>query len=216
MPPARSAPTSWQNRIICPFPCRWSRCGRSIPSAPGNPPGPSFPPSSPRPLQGDTISLGHLDPRRDLTFVKDTVTGFVKAATAPEAIGQVINLGTGRTVSIGELAHTIIPVMGQPKTIMTHSAERTRPPASEVWHLECDNRKAQDPSWAGSPKPPWKTAWPKPSTTSPLIYLFTNPVSIISKQPRLLKNGFIVIRNAMKDLNLMKIMVSSLHSDKNC
>lgn len=93
-------------------------------------------------LQGDTISLGHLDPRRDLTFVKDTVTGFVKAATAPEAIGQVINLGTGRTVSIGELAHTIIRVMGQPKTIMTDS-ERTRPPASEVWHLESDNRKAQ-------------------------------------------------------------------------
>jgi NAD dependent epimerase/dehydratase len=95
-------------------------------------------------VTGDTIRLGHLDPRRDLTFVADTVEGFVKAATtAPEAIGQVINLGTGRTVSIGELAQTIISIMGQPKTIVS-TDERSRPQASEVWHLESDNRKARE------------------------------------------------------------------------
>jgi NAD dependent epimerase/dehydratase len=94
-------------------------------------------------LAGDTIRLGHLDPRRDLTFVADTVEGFVKAAVAPGAVGQVVNLGTGHTVSIGELAQTIISIMGQPKTIVS-SAERTRPEASEVWHLESDNRKARD------------------------------------------------------------------------
>ena len=94
-------------------------------------------------LTGDTIRLGHLDPRRDLTFVKDTVEGFVKAATAPEAVGQVINLGTGRTVSIGDLAQTIINIMRQPKTIVS-TAERSRPQASEVWHLESDNRKARE------------------------------------------------------------------------
>lgn len=94
-------------------------------------------------LTGDAIRLGHLDPRRDLTYVADTVEGFVKAAAAPAAVGQVINLGTGRTVSIGELAQTIIDIMGRPKSILS-TAERSRPPASEVWHLESDNRKARD------------------------------------------------------------------------
>ncbi len=94
-------------------------------------------------LSGDTIRLGHLEPRRDLTFVADTVEGFIKAAAAPQAIGQVINLGTGSTVSIGELAQTIISLMGKPKTIVA-TAERSRPEASEVWHLESDNRKARE------------------------------------------------------------------------
>lgn len=94
-------------------------------------------------LTGDTIRLGHLEPRRDLTYVTDTVEGFVKAATAPAAVGQVVNLGTGSTVSIGELAQQIIEILGQPKTLVS-TAERTRPAASEVWHLESDNRKARD------------------------------------------------------------------------
>lgn len=94
-------------------------------------------------LTSNTIILGHLEPRRDLTFVDDTVAGFVAAATSPEGVGQVINLGTGRTVSIGELAQTIIAIMGQTKTIVS-TAERSRPEASEVWHLESDNRKARN------------------------------------------------------------------------
>jgi len=94
-------------------------------------------------LAGDTIKLGHLEPRRDLTFVGDTVDGFIKAAIAPGAVGQVINLGTGGTVSIGELAQTIIGLMGPPKTIVS-TTERSRPEASEVWHLESDNRKGKD------------------------------------------------------------------------
>ena len=42
-------------------------------------------------------------PRRDLTFVADTVDGFVRAATAPGIEGRTIQLGTGRSESIGEL-----------------------------------------------------------------------------------------------------------------
>ncbi len=94
-------------------------------------------------LTGDIIRLGNLEPRRDLTYVADTVEGFIKAATAPAALGQVINLGTGSTVSIGEIANNIIEILGQPKTIVS-TAERSRPEASEVWHLESDNRKARE------------------------------------------------------------------------
>ena len=92
-------------------------------------------------LAGDTIHLGHLEPRRDLLFVADTVAGFMKAVATPAAVGQVINLGTGRTVSIGELAQAIITLMGGAKEIITES-QRQRPQTSEVWHLECNNSKA--------------------------------------------------------------------------
>ena len=92
-------------------------------------------------LTADIIHLGHQEPRRDFTFVSDITEGFVKAAEQPKALGQVINLGTGRAVSIGELTQIIVDIVGGKKEIVT-DPERQRPEASEVWHLECDNRRA--------------------------------------------------------------------------
>ena len=46
------------------------------------------------PAAGD--QLGRLDPRRDLTFVTDTVDGFVRAPPTPGLEGRTIQLGTGR------------------------------------------------------------------------------------------------------------------------
>lgn len=94
-------------------------------------------------LSGDSVCLGQLDSRRDLTFVSDTVDGFLRAAVTPQAIGQVINLGNGKAVSIGELAKLILSMVGGEKQIVL-GAERLRPEASEVWHLECNNRKARE------------------------------------------------------------------------
>jgi NAD dependent epimerase/dehydratase len=93
-------------------------------------------------MTGDTIHLGSLAPRRDLTYVSDTVEGFIKAASAPQALGEVINLGTGQSISIGELAQMIINIIGGNKKIVTEQ-ERLRPETSEVWNLESDNRRAQ-------------------------------------------------------------------------
>lgn len=94
-------------------------------------------------LTGDTIHLGHTEPRRDFTYASDTVEGFIQAAACPRAIGQVINLGTGQSLSVGELAQTIAALVGGDKKIFNDSA-RLRPEGSEVWHLECDNRRAQE------------------------------------------------------------------------
>jgi NAD dependent epimerase/dehydratase len=94
-------------------------------------------------LAGDTIHLGHTQPRRDFTYASDTVAGFLKAAACPQARGEVINLGTGRSLSVGELAQTIVSLVGGDKKIST-DAVRQRPEDSEVWHLECDNRKARE------------------------------------------------------------------------
>ena len=93
-------------------------------------------------LDGDTIRLGLLTPRRDLNYVKDTVEGFIKIAESPAAIGEVINLGSGTAVSIKELADRIIGLLGGNKQVI-HDEARVRPPASEVMELLCDNRKAQ-------------------------------------------------------------------------
>ncbi|HEY9812073.1 MAG TPA: GDP-mannose 4,6-dehydratase [Candidatus Sericytochromatia bacterium] len=87
------------------------------------------------------ISLGSLDPVRDLTYVKDTVRGFIKVAESEKTIGQVTNVGFGEGITIGDLARTILSVMGSDKQIVLDSS-RVRPSKSEVFKLICDNTKA--------------------------------------------------------------------------
>jgi dTDP-glucose 4,6-dehydratase len=75
--------------------------------------------------------------------VADTVDGFVKAAESSNALGQVINLGTGREISIGELAETILRMMGKHLPVLSDD-KRIRPTGSEVERLCADNTKARE------------------------------------------------------------------------
>lgn len=79
----------------------------------------------------ETLQLGSLDPVRDLTYVSDTVNGFLRAGVAEQAVGQVINLGNGQGVSVGDLAQRIMELAGR-KLPIAHDPGRVRPPASEV------------------------------------------------------------------------------------
>jgi NAD dependent epimerase/dehydratase len=90
----------------------------------------------------DEIRLGSLDPVRDLTFVKDTVEAFIKAAESNQVIGETVNVGIGKGITIGELARTIFSLMGCEKPIV-QDKKRFRPDKSEVFNLICDNSKAQ-------------------------------------------------------------------------
>jgi NAD dependent epimerase/dehydratase len=92
-------------------------------------------------LEGQAVRLGSLTPRRDLTFVADTVDGFVRAAETEAAIGETVNLGTGHDVSIGELAARILDLAGS-RAEVTEDPRRVRPDGSEVWRLVCDAAKA--------------------------------------------------------------------------
>jgi len=94
-------------------------------------------------LSQPEIRLGNLDPTRDLNFVTDTVEGFIKAAESNNAIGEVINLGTGCEISIGALAQTILQTMGKKIPVVSES-QRVRPENSEVERLCADNRKARE------------------------------------------------------------------------
>jgi dTDP-glucose 4,6-dehydratase len=94
-------------------------------------------------LSQPAVHLGHLEPTRDFNYVADTVDGFIQVAAYAEAIGQVFNIGSGREIAIGELAHTILALMGRNIPIIC-KPERTRPKHSEVERLCANNRKAQE------------------------------------------------------------------------
>jgi NAD dependent epimerase/dehydratase len=103
-------------------------------------------------LTRSTITLGSLDPVRDFTFVHDTVSGFLSVAASQEAIGTTVNIGFGKGITIQELAHTILSLMGLTLPLKS-TEERTRPAASEVRALICDNTKARrtcgwQPQWS--------------------------------------------------------------------
>ncbi len=87
------------------------------------------------------IKLGALHPTRDFNYVQDTVSGFVAAACADAALGEVVNVGSNFEISIGDLAALIAEVMGAEVEISLDE-QRLRPEASEVDRLWADNSKA--------------------------------------------------------------------------
>lgn len=88
------------------------------------------------------VQLGRLDPRRDLTFVDDTVDGFVRALHREGVVGETIQLGTGRAVSIGDLFQMAARAVGVDATAHV-DPRRVRPDASEVMVLLSDPARAK-------------------------------------------------------------------------
>jgi len=87
------------------------------------------------------IRLGSIHPTRDLNFVGDTVRAFGAALDAEAAPGQVVNVGTGYEISVGDLAALIAADMGAEIEIETDAA-RVRPGPSEVERLLASNERA--------------------------------------------------------------------------
>jgi NAD dependent epimerase/dehydratase len=94
-------------------------------------------------LSRPVVRLGSLDPRRDLTYVKDTAAGFVAIAACDAALGRVVNLGRGEDVTIGELVERIGARLGR-RIAVEADPERVRPAASEVGRLLANNTLARD------------------------------------------------------------------------
>jgi dTDP-glucose 4,6-dehydratase len=90
-----------------------------------------------------TLQLGALHPTRDFNFVEDTVEGFLAVAHSPRTVGEVVNIGSGYEISIGDLAHLIADVMGAEISIETEE-ERLRPEKSEVDRLLADPSKLEE------------------------------------------------------------------------
>lgn len=76
---------------------------------------------------------------RDFTFVSDTAKGILAAGLADASIGQTINLGSGKEISIQVLAETIAQVLGRPSVEIVH----TEPRPGDVLRLLADSSKAK-------------------------------------------------------------------------
>jgi NAD dependent epimerase/dehydratase len=92
------------------------------------------------------IRLGATAPTRDFNYVDDTVSGFLAVAACDRAVGSVVNIGSGREVSIGDLVALLIRTTGSSAEVVV-DPDRVRPTGSEVDRLLCDNTRARE--WAG-------------------------------------------------------------------
>lgn len=93
-------------------------------------------------LTGHDIEMTEGAQTREFNYVEDLADGFIKAATASEAVlGQVINLGCGQDYAMRDIAQLIIKMMGSPiKAKLGVLPYRPK----EIWKMYCDNTKAKD------------------------------------------------------------------------
>jgi dTDP-glucose 4,6-dehydratase len=113
-------------------------------------------------LTQEVLYLGNLDTRRDLTYVADTVDGFLRVGQYDGLEGEVINLGSGVETKISDLAAEIIGLIGRPVRIEIDTT-RMRPEKSEVMRLY-PTIAWQESGWAGSQACPCGKVCSAPST----------------------------------------------------
>lgn len=94
-------------------------------------------------LAGTELRLGSLDPMRDLTYVADTVDGFIRFAELPDFCGRTIQLGSGQAVTIGDLVQLAERVTGRSLDVVVEQ-QRVRPADSEIPALVSDPSTASD------------------------------------------------------------------------
>ena len=81
-----------------------------------------------------SINIGNLEARRDFTFVEDTCQSFLKIFESTKLFGEIINIGNGESISIGELLTLIVQKTGNSNLIHIDK-NRLRPHKSEVENL---------------------------------------------------------------------------------
>jgi len=93
--------------------------------------------------QCESLSLGNLSPVRDMTYVSDTVQGFLAAGMADSSVnGEVVNLGTGTGYSVKRIAELLMDITGHHVEI-DQERKRVRPETSEVYELVANAEKAK-------------------------------------------------------------------------
>ncbi len=89
------------------------------------------------------IQLGDVSPTRDFNYVLDTCQGFIALAQSNKTIGEVINIGSGTEISVGDTLNLIKALMNSDVEFIMDE-NRLRPKDSEVFRLCCDNTKIRD------------------------------------------------------------------------
>lgn len=94
-------------------------------------------------LNGGPVRIGSLEPRRDLTYVADTVAGFIAAAESEAGVGETLQLGTGDDVSVADLIDAVGSQLGRKLEVIQEEV-RIRPEKSEVARLVSDPTRMRE------------------------------------------------------------------------
>ena len=86
------------------------------------------------------IKIGDITPTRDFSYVLDTCSGFIILAECEKAIGEIVNIGSNKEISIADTFNSIKKLMKSDVELIKDKA-RVRPEKSEVFRLWCDNGK---------------------------------------------------------------------------
>ena len=89
----------------------------------------------------DRVKLGDTSPTRDMNYVADICAALISISECDAATGEVINIGTGTEISVGEVFCLIRDIMGADGVEIERDEQRVRPAGSEVYRLVCDNGK---------------------------------------------------------------------------
>ena len=91
-------------------------------------------------LRGEDIVTTEGKQTRDFNFVANLVDGFILAATRPEAVGEVLNVGSGIETSIRDLVEHIHRLTGS-RSRLRVGEWPYRP--GEIWRMYADSDKAR-------------------------------------------------------------------------
>lgn len=80
------------------------------------------------------------DQTREFNYVDDIVDAYLLAATNPNAIGEIINIGNGIEYSIREVAEKIVNMMRNPIQLLIGALPKR---AGETNHFFCSNEKVR-------------------------------------------------------------------------
>lgn len=93
-------------------------------------------------LRGEPITIfGDGEQTRDFIFIDDIVDAWSRALVTPQARGAVINLGSGRSLSINQLAEHVIAAFGRPPG--GHKIMRAPGRPGEQRAVQADIRRAK-------------------------------------------------------------------------
>jgi UDP-glucose 4-epimerase len=70
------------------------------------------------------IIFGDGEQTRDFTYVSDTARGIIEAGLSDQAIGETFNIGSGKEITINQLAEKIRKVVNKPEIQVIHDAPR--------------------------------------------------------------------------------------------
>jgi dTDP-glucose 4,6-dehydratase len=93
-------------------------------------------------LLDETLRVhGQGEAQRDWIFVMDTCDAIDRMAHAPHetVVGEVINIGTNASLSVGEVARRVVSQMGKPESLITYVGERP----GQVFRHTADASKAE-------------------------------------------------------------------------